>query len=116
KKSGPEMPTSILLEPTEDVLASLAARRRPGQTLVGFAAEHGPAALALGREKLARKRIDAIVVNDISRQDIGFDATHNEVVIIGADGLERVIPKSFKQTVAEAVLEEVVRLRAPRRE
>ena len=60
--------------------------RRPGQTLVGFAAEHGDGALEYGREKLARKGLDAIVVNDIGRAGIGFDAPENEVTIVTAEG------------------------------
>src|SRR4051812_2571719 len=63
----------VQLEPTPDILAALAARRAPGQTLVGFAAEHGHDTVALAREKLLRKRVDAIVLNDISRADIGFE-------------------------------------------
>ena len=74
KKTGPEAPTQIELEPTEDVLSTLAAQRRADQVLVGFAAEHGEGAVAYGREKLERKRLDAIVINDISRADIGFDS------------------------------------------
>src|SRR5262249_58679932 len=72
------------LEPTRDVLSSLVARRRDGQTIVGFAAEHGEGAIELAREKLATKGLDAVVVNDISRPDIGFDADHNEVTILTA--------------------------------
>src|SRR5687768_326045 len=74
KKAGrPEL--TLSLEPTADVLATLAARRRPGQTLVGFAAEHGEDAVAYGRAKLERKGLDAVVVNDISRPDIGFEGS-----------------------------------------
>ncbi len=67
-------PKQIELEPTEDVLSKLAAQRRADQIVVGFAAEHGQEAAAYGREKLERKRLDAIVINDISRADIGFDS------------------------------------------
>ena len=63
-----------------------------GQLLVGFAAEHGDGRVAYGREKLERKRLDAIVINDISRADIGFDAARNEVVILTRDGGERPRP------------------------
>ena len=63
------------------------ARRRADQLLVGFAAEHGDGAVELGRGKLERKRLDAIVVNDISRAGIGFDAADNEVTIVTADGV-----------------------------
>ena len=67
KKTDPSHPPRLELEPTEDVLSGLSARRRPGQVLVGFAAEHGDGAIDYGRGKLERKGLDAIVVNDISR-------------------------------------------------
>ena len=76
----------IELEPTEDVLRTLAARRRPGQLLVGFAAEHGEGAVQFGRDKLERKHLDAIVVNDVSQPGIGFDSAENEVTIVLAGG------------------------------
>jgi phosphopantothenoylcysteine decarboxylase / phosphopantothenate---cysteine ligase len=98
------------LEPTEDVLKDLADRRRPGQTLVGFAAEHGDGAMERGREKLHRKGLDAVVVNDISRADIGFDAPDNEVTIVTAGG-ERHVPLGSKAAVAEAILDVVKDLR-----
>lgn len=102
------------LEPTEDVLSSLAALRRPDQILVGFAAEHGERAVELGRGKLERKRLDALVVNDISRAGIGFEAPDNEVTILTADRHERHVPRSRKESVAAAILDEVQRLRATR--
>jgi phosphopantothenoylcysteine decarboxylase / phosphopantothenate---cysteine ligase len=102
---------SLELEPTTDVLAALSAERRAGQTLVGFAAEHGEGALIRGREKLERKGLDAVVVNDISRGDIGFDSEQNEVTILSAAG-ERPVPRSSKEAVAAAVLDEVERLRS----
>jgi phosphopantothenoylcysteine decarboxylase/phosphopantothenate--cysteine ligase len=108
-------PPVIELEPTADVLSGLGALRREGQTLIGFAAEHGEGALEYGRGKLERKRLDAVVVNDISRGDIGFDAPDNEVVILSAQG-ERHVPRASKAQVAETVLDEVERLRAERRE
>ena len=112
KKAGPTTPTEIELEPTEDVLSTLAAQRRADQIVVGFAAEHGEGAAAYGREKLERKRLDAIVVNDISRPEIGFDSAENEVLIVSRDGGERHVQRTSKQLVAAAVLEEVQRLRA----
>ena len=78
KKSG-RTSLELELEPTVDVLASLAAQRRDGQTLVGFAAEHGERAVDCARKKLTEKGLDAVVVNDISREDIGFDVDVNEV-------------------------------------
>src|SRR5581483_8039673 len=99
------------LEPTEDVLATVAEHRRDDQVLVGFAAEHGDDAVALGRAKLERKRLDAIVVNDISRAGIGFESGENEVTILAVDGGERYVPRARKELVAVAVLDEVERLR-----
>ncbi|HWH12583.1 MAG TPA: bifunctional phosphopantothenoylcysteine decarboxylase/phosphopantothenate--cysteine ligase CoaBC [Solirubrobacteraceae bacterium] len=101
---------SLALEPTADVLLGLAARRRPGQTVVGFAAEHGGGGLARARAKLVGKRLDAIVLNDVSTPGIGFDAPDNEVTIVTADGDEPVA-RAAKHDVAVAVLEAVDRLR-----
>jgi phosphopantothenoylcysteine decarboxylase/phosphopantothenate--cysteine ligase len=101
---------ALELEPTEDVLAALAGARGPGQTLVGFAAEHGAGAVARGRAKLDRKGLDAVVVNDISRTEIGFDAPDNEVTIVTADG-ERHVPLGSKEAVAGAILDAVEGLR-----
>jgi phosphopantothenoylcysteine decarboxylase / phosphopantothenate---cysteine ligase len=109
KKSLRE-PLRLELEPTEDVLSGLSARRRPGQTLVGFAAEHGERAVEYGRGKLRDKRLDAVVVNDISRSDIGFEVDTNEVTIVTAAGEEHV-PRASKASVAEAILDAVERLR-----
>jgi phosphopantothenoylcysteine decarboxylase/phosphopantothenate--cysteine ligase len=103
---------ALALEPTDDVLATLAGSRAPGQTLVGFAAEHGAGAVERGRAKLDRKGLDAVVVNDISRSEIGFDSADNEVTIVTAGG-ERHVPLGTKQTVAAAILDEVEALRTP---
>jgi phosphopantothenoylcysteine decarboxylase / phosphopantothenate---cysteine ligase len=107
---------TIELEATEDILSKLAAHRRPGQVLVGFAAEHGQRALEYGRGKLTRKGLDAVVVNDISRPDIGFDSVENEVTILTADGRERHVPRAGKEQIARAVLDEVDRLRRTRQQ
>jgi phosphopantothenoylcysteine decarboxylase/phosphopantothenate--cysteine ligase len=103
---------SLDLEPTADIVAGVAAGRRPDQTVVGFAAEHGDGAVERGRAKLARKGLDAVVVNDISRADIGFESPENEVTIVLADG-EREVGRRPKLEVAAAILDEVERLRAP---
>jgi phosphopantothenoylcysteine decarboxylase/phosphopantothenate--cysteine ligase len=131
KKSSRER-LELVLEPTADVLAGLAAHRRDGQTLVGFAAEHGERALEHARGKLAGKRLDALVVNDISRSDIGFDVDANEVTILTAamssngaraatgngEGtariLERHVPRATKAQVAAAILDAVESLRESR--
>jgi phosphopantothenoylcysteine decarboxylase/phosphopantothenate--cysteine ligase len=102
---------ALELEPTEDVLSALSEARSPGQTLVGFAAEHGEGAIERGRAKLERKRLDAVVVNDISRSDIGFDSGHNEVTIVTAAG-ERGVERGTKAEVAAAILDEVESLRS----
>ncbi len=125
KKSERER-LELVLEPTADVLAGLAAHRRGDQTLVGFAAEHGHGAIANARRKLAEKGLDAIVVNDISRTDIGFDVEANEVTIISAAGdadrvlgvgagAERHVARTTKARVAEAILDEVGRIRSSAR-
>jgi phosphopantothenoylcysteine decarboxylase / phosphopantothenate---cysteine ligase len=101
----------IHLEPTEDVLAALASRRRPGQTLIGFAAEHGGDVAERGREKLRRKGLDAIVVNDVSRAEIGFESEHNEVLIVEPDS-EHAVALAAKEDVAAAILDRVEALRA----
>jgi phosphopantothenoylcysteine decarboxylase/phosphopantothenate--cysteine ligase len=93
----------LQLERTDDVLSGLAARRRPGQTLVGFAAEHGPDVEA-ARAKLLAKGLDAVVLNDISRTGIGFDAEHNEVTIVTARG-QTAVPRASKAEVARAILD-----------
>ena len=110
----------LVLEPTADVLAGLAAQRRAGQTLVGFAAEHGSAAVELAHTKLTAKGLDALVVNDISRADIGFDVDANEVTIltapagVGAAIGERHVPRASKAQVAAAILDAVEGLRGRR--
>jgi phosphopantothenoylcysteine decarboxylase/phosphopantothenate--cysteine ligase len=107
---------AVELEPTPDVLSGLAARRRPGQVLVGFAAEHGADAVARGRAKLQRKGLDLVVVNDISISGVGFDAAENEVTILTAGGRDRPVSRTSKKLVAEAVLDEVERLRTSEEE
>jgi phosphopantothenoylcysteine decarboxylase/phosphopantothenate--cysteine ligase len=97
----------LRLERTEDVLAGLAARRRPGQVLVGFAAEHGDGAVKYARAKLERKGLDAVVVNDIGRPGIGFDAGDNEVTIVSRSG-DRHVPRGAKSEVATVVLDAVL--------
>ena len=102
-------PWTLTLEPTSDVLAQLGARRRRGQLLVGFAADRGDTGLARAREKLAAKKSDLIVFNDVSREDIGFDADENEVVLVSAAG-ERRIQRAPKERIASEILDEVVKL------
>jgi len=81
----------IVLEPTPDILAALSNARRPGQVLVGFAAETHDV-LAHGRAKLERKRVDLLVVNDVSQPGVGFDHDTNAVVILDDAGSSFDIP------------------------
>ncbi|HEV2728212.1 MAG TPA: phosphopantothenoylcysteine decarboxylase, partial [Solirubrobacterales bacterium] len=101
----------LSLEPTEDILAGLASRRREDQTVVGFAAEHGGEAVERARGKLKRKGADLIVLNDVSNPEIGFESERNAVTLITAEG-ETEVPIASKDAVAGAILDEVDRLRA----
>jgi phosphopantothenoylcysteine decarboxylase / phosphopantothenate---cysteine ligase len=103
---------ALQLEPTEDILSELAAARAD-QIVVGFAAEHGSGAVERARGKLERKRLDAIVVNDISRSDIGFDTEQNEVTIV-TPAEERHVALASKAQVAAAILDLVEELRTER--
>ena len=98
------------LEATEDILAMLAARRREGQTIVGFAAETD-AGLDRAREKLERKGADAIVLNDVSRREIGFESAENEVVIVERGGKHHV-PITSKEAIADAILDRIEAIRS----
>jgi phosphopantothenoylcysteine decarboxylase/phosphopantothenate--cysteine ligase len=91
------------------MLAAIGAARRPGQVIVGFAADEGEAGLERARDKRRAKNADLFVFNDVSRTDIGFDTLDNEVVVLSSNG-ERTIEKAPKTVVAAAVLDEVERL------
>ncbi len=97
----------IVLEPTPDILAGLAARRRPGQVLVGFAAETHDV-VERGRRKLERKGVDLLVVNDVSAPGAGFDHDTNAAVVLGAGGEAREIALTTKDAVANGVLDSVI--------
>ncbi len=99
----------VELEPTTDVLGALGASRRPGQVIVGFAADEAEAGLERAREKRRAKHADLFVYNDVSRADIGFDSLENEVTVVSANG-DRHVAKAPKRVVAAAVLDEVERL------
>ncbi|HEX2703533.1 MAG TPA: phosphopantothenoylcysteine decarboxylase, partial [Solirubrobacteraceae bacterium] len=97
---------TLELEATPDILATLAAARRNGQKLVGFAAEHGAEGIDRAREKLARKQVDLIVYNDIAADGIGFDSPENEVTLISKAG-EQHLPKAAKLQLARELLDAV---------
>jgi phosphopantothenoylcysteine decarboxylase / phosphopantothenate---cysteine ligase len=97
---------SLDLEPTEDVLAELGSMPSNGRVLVGFAADSGERGLERAREKLANKRGNLFVYNDVSQSGIGFEAEENELVLVSARG-ERRIGRRSKEECAVAILDEV---------
>jgi phosphopantothenoylcysteine decarboxylase/phosphopantothenate--cysteine ligase len=98
----------IVLEQTPDILCGLVARRRPGQVIVGFAAETEEP-VARGRRKREAKGVDIMVVNDVSMPGVGFDHDTNAVTIV-KEFEDREVPLSSKKVVADAVLDQVVEL------
>ena len=98
------------LEPTPDILSELAAHRRPGQLLIGFAAETQNV-IENGRAKLRNKNLDAIVVNDVSKSGIGFDSERNQVTIITPDQ-EVALPENSKLKIAYHILDVVLKLKS----
>ncbi len=111
-KKGAKEGLMLRLAATPDILAAVSARRRKTKrprVLVGFAAETGdPAPEA--RRKLAAKRLDLVVANDVNAPGAGFDGETNRVVLIGAAGSEERLPLQSKDDVAEAVVDRVARL------
>jgi phosphopantothenoylcysteine decarboxylase / phosphopantothenate---cysteine ligase len=105
KRTGP---TSIELEPTSDILAELSARRT-NQLIIGFAAETQNV-LENGRKKLVNKKLDAIVINDVSQEGIGFDSERNAVTILTPDEVIEV-PETTKWDVAQRILDVAAKLR-----
>ncbi|MEX2148548.1 MAG: bifunctional phosphopantothenoylcysteine decarboxylase/phosphopantothenate--cysteine ligase CoaBC [Candidatus Rokuibacteriota bacterium] len=101
---------TLALSPNPDILAEVAARRT-GAFVVGFAAETNDVA-ANARAKLESKGIDLLVANDVSRREIGFDADDNEVLLIDRWGGSRALPRMPKAAVADAILSELLALRA----
>ncbi|HET8640113.1 MAG TPA: bifunctional phosphopantothenoylcysteine decarboxylase/phosphopantothenate--cysteine ligase CoaBC [Solirubrobacterales bacterium] len=104
----------LRLEPTEDILAGLSATRGEQQTVVGFAAEHGEGGVERAREKLARKGVDLIVLNDVSDPTIGFDSAENAVTLIDPTG-DTPIPQASKDDIADAILDRISALREEER-
>ena len=104
-------PLTLELEPTEDILSEVVGRRHPGQLIIGFAAETENA-LAHGRDKLLRKGADAIVLNDVSREGLGFDSDRNAVTFLTAQTSQD-LPEMSKRDLADRVLDEILALRRP---
>jgi phosphopantothenoylcysteine decarboxylase/phosphopantothenate--cysteine ligase len=109
KRKGP---MSLELEATPDILQEL-ARKKGAQLVIGFAAETENV-LENARQKLLSKNLDAIVVNDVSREGVGFDSDRNAVTIITREDVVEV-PETTKWEVAQRVLDQVVRLRQHRK-
>ncbi|MBW4025790.1 bifunctional phosphopantothenoylcysteine decarboxylase/phosphopantothenate--cysteine ligase CoaBC [Acidipila rosea] len=110
KRSGP---LTLELEPTNDILAEVVELRRPGMLIVGFAAETENV-IVHGRDKLLRKGADAIVLNDVSREGIGFDSDRNAVTFLTRDKAID-LPEMPKRQLADRILEEMLALRRPTR-
>jgi phosphopantothenoylcysteine decarboxylase/phosphopantothenate--cysteine ligase len=108
KRTGP---MTIEFLPTEDILAQVVRERKPGQLIVGFAAETENQ-LENGRAKLLRKGVDAIVVNDVSREGVGFDSDLNGATFLTATTAID-LPDMTKRKLADRILDEVVALRRP---
>jgi phosphopantothenoylcysteine decarboxylase / phosphopantothenate---cysteine ligase len=106
KRPKDDRPWTVELEPTADVARALGERKRDGQVLVAFGAEHGTEGLERKRAMRESKNVDVVVFNDVGRTDIGFDTVENEVVLITRDG-ERTVPKAAKTVIAAAILDEV---------
>jgi len=101
KKAGGGL--TLELEPTIDILKTLAARKTHQQTIVGFAAETRNVE-AYAQRKLVEKNLDWIVANDVSRAGIGMDADDNAVLLLSRDGVREMFGPAPKRTVAEFIL------------
>jgi phosphopantothenoylcysteine decarboxylase / phosphopantothenate---cysteine ligase len=109
KRSGP---LALELTPTEDILAEVVSRRRPGQLIVGFAAETQNQ-MENGRAKLLKKGADAIVVNDVAGEGVGIDADTNAATFLTpTTAIE--LPQMPKRELADRILDEILTLRRPR--
>jgi phosphopantothenoylcysteine decarboxylase/phosphopantothenate--cysteine ligase len=109
KRTGP---LTLELAPTEDILAEVVRRRRPGQLIVGFAAETENR-MENGRAKLLRKGADAIVVNDVAGDNVGIDSDRNAATFLTlSTSIE--LPEMPKRKLADRILDEIVALRKPK--
>jgi phosphopantothenoylcysteine decarboxylase/phosphopantothenate--cysteine ligase len=108
KRTGP---MTLELAPTEDILAEVVRRRKPGQLIVGFAAETENR-MENGRAKLLRKGADAIVVNDVAGEGVGIDADVNAATFLTlTTSIE--LPQMHKRKLADRILDEILALRRP---
>jgi phosphopantothenoylcysteine decarboxylase/phosphopantothenate--cysteine ligase len=102
-------PSAIALAPTPDILASTIDARQPGCVVVGFALETTDV-VRQGREKLQRKQLDLIVVNDATEEGAGFGVDTNRVTILSRNGADEELPLMPKRELADVILDRVVRL------
>jgi phosphopantothenoylcysteine decarboxylase/phosphopantothenate--cysteine ligase len=109
KRSGP---ITVELAPTEDILAEVVRRRRPGQLIIGFAAETENS-MENGRAKLLRKGADAIVVNDVTAAGVGIEADTNAATFL-TPTTSTELPEMPKRQLADRILDEILALRRPR--
>ncbi|GAB3982498.1 hypothetical protein GCM10029978_086360 [Actinoallomurus acanthiterrae] len=105
KKTDADEPEPIALVKNPDILVELVAARRPRQVIVGFAAETNDV-LRNGREKLARKGCDLLVVNEVGER-LTFGAPDNAAVILSADGTSVDVPRGSKEDLADVVWDQV---------
>lgn len=111
-KKGDGVP-EIVLEPTADVLATVAGRRRADQVVVGFAAETEHL-VENARDKLARKRLDLIVANDVAADDSGFEVDTNRAVLLDAHGGAEALPLMAKDDLAGVICDRIAILYSSR--
>lgn len=107
KDSAPQI---LKLTRTDDILMEIARRRTPGQTIVGFAAETEELE-ARAREKLAHKKLDLVVANDVTRNGSGFGTDTNEVILLAKGGSPETLPLLSKREVAERILDRIEAMR-----
>lgn len=110
KKPGP---LTLELVPTVDILKTLAARRRPDQIVIGFAAETNDVE-AYARQKLKEKKLDWIVANDVSLPGIGMNADENQIILLGRNGTRMQFGPAIKKVIAMLILEQVDNTASPR--
>jgi len=104
-----EGPPTLVLEPTQDIVLDLVAKRSAGQVIVGFAAETNDVAQH-ALEKLRRKSVDLLVVNDVSAPNTGFEHTTNEVTLLGRDERVERVPLQSKEAISYEILARVASL------
>ncbi|HIW72165.1 MAG TPA: bifunctional phosphopantothenoylcysteine decarboxylase/phosphopantothenate--cysteine ligase CoaBC [Candidatus Levilactobacillus faecigallinarum] len=109
KKTPDNDQLTLTLRKTPDILQGVADQKRPGQIVVGFAAETQNL-LANGQKKLTKKHLDLLAANDVSRADIGFNGDNNQVTFLFPDGHQQQTPVAAKPVIAGLLIEQVAGL------